>query len=219
MKSAQSHLGVGLYSFAEAARLIGVHPRRIHRWLSEPDLAPMVFERSEHTITFQQLMELHFIKMFREAGVSLNVIRRASVEAAKKFDSAYPFSVKRFDTDGHRIFATLIEQGGKKPVLEELHHGQTAFLNICKPFFKKLDYRSSKELLRYWPRHRSGRVVMDRARKFGKPIDADTGVPTAVIYDAVKAGGGQSHEDVARWLGIPIAAIRKAVDFERSLAA
>jgi hypothetical protein len=61
-------------------------------------------------------------------------------------------------------------------------------------------------------------VVLDPFRKFGKPIDCETGVSTSAIYEAVLAGSGQPAPLVARWLGIPLAAVDAAVEFERTLA-
>jgi uncharacterized protein (DUF433 family) len=213
------HLGVGLYSLADAARLIRTPVKNIRRWASHIDgVIPRILDPAEQTITFVELMELYFIKMFRDEGVSLQTIRRASKAAAAKFDAAYPFSVKRFDTDGRAIFATLRQSTKSEFLIEDLEKGQLVFATIMRPFFRKLEYAPTSEIARFWPLSKRGRVVLDPARKFGKPIDFETGIPTRVITDALSAGAGQSPETVARWLGIPLAAVNAAVAFERSLA-
>jgi DNA-binding transcriptional MerR regulator/uncharacterized protein (DUF433 family) len=215
-----SRLGVGLYSIADAARIVGAHPGRIRQWCRESQgLIPGTLRRDDGLITFQELMELHFIKMFRDEGVSLETIRRASNRAASRYHSDCPFSVKRFDTDGTDIFATLQKESSKKLIVEDIARGQLVFEKVLRPFFRKLEYGSDFDLLRYWPLSKTGRVVLDPKRKFGKPIDSETGIPTHVIADALKAGSGQSPAVVARWLGIPLAAVKKAAQFERSLSA
>lgn len=213
-----AHLGVGLYSIADAGRLVSVPPGRVHRWLSSR-LVKQSLDPSEQTMTFAELMELHFIKMFRSQGVSLQAIRQAAAAAAKRFGTDYPFSFRRFDTDGRTIFATLIRDSSNETILEDLKRGQLVFNQIVKPFFKKLEYQDSVEVARFWPMEKSGRVVLDPERKFGRPIDAQSGISTRVICDAVMAGGGQEPSEVARWLGIPFAAVNAAVAFEQSLAA
>jgi uncharacterized protein (DUF433 family) len=211
------HIGVGLYSFPEAAQIVGEPTSTLRRWARPGDaLVPRKLDPSEQTLTFVELMEMHFIKMFRDQGVSLQTIRRASRTARTRFRTDYPFSVKRFDTDGRTIFATLKGKTRSTVLIEDLEKGQYVFEKILRPFFRKLDYRN-QEIARYWPCSRHGRIVLDPARKFGKPIDAETGVPTSSIVDALSAGGGQPPEVVARWLGIPIAAVTAAVRFERSL--
>lgn len=212
-------LGVGMYSIADAARLVGAHKSLIRRWSRESEgLIPRTITHADGLLTFAELMELHFIKMFREQGVSLQVIRVASEKSAAKFHTSCPFSVKRFDTDGTSIFATLQKEASDKIVPEDIARGQYCFEKILRPFFKKLEYGRNFDLVRFWPMSKTGRVVLDPMRKFGKPIDSETGVPTHVISDALNAGGGQSPAVVARWLDIPLAAVKKAAEFERSLA-
>lgn len=219
-KQKRSHIGVGLYSIAEAARILRVHHSRLHRWMDPiQGVVPRRFDPAEKTISFTELMELHFIKMFREEGVSLQTIRKASAIATKKYKSEYPFCVKRFDTDGRDIFATLVSKETNAEVIEDLKHGQLVFNEIVKPFFRKLEYENTIEPTRYWPREKAGRIVLDPSRKFGKPMDAESGVQTTAIYEALSAGCGQDEATVAKWLGIPLAAVRAAAAYERDLAA
>lgn len=214
-----ARLGVGLYSVTDAARLIGANPALIRRWTRESEgLIPRVLGRDDGMLTFAELMELHFIKMFRDEGVTLETIRIASERAAARYHSACPFSVKRFDTDGTAIFATLQQESTGKEILEDIARGQYVFEKIMRPFFRKLEYGKNFDLVRFWPLSKTGRIVLDPARKFGKPIDYETGMPTHVIMRALKAGGGQSPAVVARWLDVPLAAVKKAAQFERSLS-
>ena len=149
----------------------------------------------------------------------MQVIRSAAEEAARRFDTPYPFAVQRFDTDGQRIFATLQVEPMEERVVFEMGKGQLVFDTVVRPFFRKLEYQEGGDALRYWPMDREGRIVLDPQRSFGKPIDAETGVPTRVLYDAVLAGDGQPPELVARWFGVPIEAVEAAVAFEQSLPA
>jgi uncharacterized protein (DUF433 family)/DNA-binding transcriptional MerR regulator len=212
------HVGVGLYSLPEAARLVGAPTNTVRRWASEKEgLVPRRLDPSENTLTFAELIELHFIKMFRDEGVSLQTIRRTSLRAAEKFKTAYPFSVKQFDTDGRTIFATLRDEAKDENFVEDLERGQLVFEKIMRPFFHKLEYRKT-DLVRFWPLTKKRGIVIDPSRKFGKPIDYETGVPTRTIANAVKAGGGQSPAIVARWLGVSLKAVKAAVEFERALS-
>jgi uncharacterized protein (DUF433 family)/DNA-binding transcriptional MerR regulator len=209
-------LGIGLYSISQAARLLKTHPQRVRRWIEpEEGLIPRIFEPEERTISFLELMELHFVKMFREAGVSLQTIRKAAKTAARMFGTRYPFAVHRFDTDGRTIFATLLDAEQRTSLMEDLRHGQYVFDTIVRPFFKKIEY-GTDNAVRFWPRDPDGRVVLDPKRCFGKPIDAPTGVPTTSLFHAIKAG--EDVVTVASWFRVPEAAVTAAVAFEESLA-
>lgn len=212
-----SRIGVGLYSLPVAAKIIHAPIQKIRRWL-DPDegLIDRYFDPEEQTITFIELMELYFINLFRAQGVSLQTIRKAAKAAAAKFSTKYPFAVKRFDTDGRTIFATLIDNERDQAVVEDLRKGQYVFEQILQPFFRKIEYRGTEEAMRYWPLEMTGRVVLDPNRRFGKPIDAETGIPTSVLYRAVQAGDPASK--VASWFKVPAEAVEAAVRFETSLS-
>jgi DNA-binding transcriptional MerR regulator/uncharacterized protein (DUF433 family) len=217
--AAGTYLGKGVYSIAEVARLVGAHPNKIRRWLAPQDaLVKRQFDPADLVVGFAELMELHFIKMFRDQGVSLQAIRVAAKAAEKQFGVDYPFAVKRFDTDGRTIFSTLAKEADDKDLVEDLRKGQYVFSNIVRPFFRKLDYSSTADVSHYWPLGKRGRIVLDPRRQFGQPIDSRTGTPTVALYSAVKAGKGQSVAMVAKWFDVSEATVRAAVEFEQSLA-
>ena len=167
----QNRLGVGLYSIPEAARLLRVSPQLVRRWIDPQDgLIHRVFSPDEMAISFVELMELHFVQMFRGEGVSLQTIRSAAKTAGRQFNCPHPFTLHRFDTDGRDIFATLLHSEKRKALIEDLKHGQYVFDSIVRPFFKKLEYNQD-DAIRFWPLNKTGRVVLDPQRHFGKPIE------------------------------------------------
>lgn len=213
--------GTGIYPLSEAAKLIGTSTRKVKRWLAE-DVVPRQFGSGEDdgVVTFLELLELMFIDRFRDEGVSLQSIRKAAATAAKTFNTKYPFAVKRFDTDGRTIFATLIRDEDDKSVIADLRNGQLVFEKIMRPLFRRVEYMGNAEAMRYWPlatARSQGRIVLDPQRKFGRPIDNETGVPTDVLANAVAAGDDMST--VARWFDVPKAAVEKAVEFNKKLVA
>ena len=221
MRNPSSYIGVGIYTIPQAAKLLRVNGNLLHYWVGDRAGTESIIQRtlkSDELLTFEELMELHFVKLFLDQKVSLQTIRKAAREAARKFHSEYPFTVKRFDTDGRSIFATLRSEARQVDLVEELKHGQLVFQQMVKPFFKKLDYRSTDNIERFWPLTKSGRVVLDPNKRFGEPIDAATGVPTEAIFKAFRAGDGQDAPTVAKWFDIPLEAVKAAVQFEQSLA-
>ncbi len=221
------HLGRGIYTLPQAARLLRVPTPVLHYWIGErkdKDVASIIVRQfaTERILTFAELMELHFVKLFRDEDVSFQAIRKAAKRASDKYHSDYPFTFKRFDTDGRSIFATCKNEETNKELVEELDHGQLVFKQIIRPFFKRLDYLSTNDVGRFWPlrtsSNNSGRIVLDPERRYGQPLDADTGVPTEAIRQAVTAGDGQDAKTVARWFDIPLEAVKAAMKFEKSLS-
>jgi uncharacterized protein (DUF433 family) len=221
-------IGVGLYTFPEAARIIGVKPSTLRRWAKEyrytsrgatylhHPLIPKHFGENASALTFLELIEFLFVKLFRAEGVSMPAIRKAVQGAAEMFGTPYPFTMKQFDTDGTRIFVTLRAETDEQNAVEDLTRGQRAFETVVRAFFRTIDYQDAAAL-RFWPLEHDGRVVLDPQRAFGRPIDAETGIATEALFDAVMAGDGQSPAEVAAWFDVPIAAVEAAVTYERML--
>src|SRR5437867_6565520 len=127
-------LGVGLYTMPEAARLLRVPVGKLRRWAQGYSLAasrhsaPMFRrdypELAENGIlTFQELIELCLVSQFRQAGVSMQTIRTTARWAAELFETNHPFAVRRFHTDGKRLFAEMelpAEKGVPQRVYREL---------------------------------------------------------------------------------------------------
>jgi uncharacterized protein (DUF433 family)/DNA-binding transcriptional MerR regulator len=219
------YLGNGLYSIPDAADIIRVPANRLRHWVRgyyygpaparkhQVSVVPRFYGGTEEPLAFVELVELLFVARFRQAGLSMQYIRKAASKAREQFRADYPFAVRRFSSDGRRIFTTIDTEGRPKRVTHEIVYGQVVFDSIVRPYFKhNLDIEDDI-VRRYWPLGRGKRIVVDAERAFGAPIDAPTGVPTHALSAAVKAG--DSEGDVAEWFHVPIAAVRAALRYER----
>jgi uncharacterized protein (DUF433 family) len=237
-------LGRGVYSATEALRLLnfnrpGIAPsdrvsrNTIARWLkgyehgsavdpgtnrgySQPLWRPDYLNDDDlFEISFRDLIELRFVKAFRDIGLSLTTIRECYQRAAEEVHDERPFSTKRFRTDGKTIFLEITE-GVKEGKLVDLRRRQNVFKTIVAPSLRDLEFVAST-VARWFPLGIDKRaVVIDPARSFGQPI-VSVGVPTEILVNAVKVEG--SIEAVAALYDVPKGDVRSAIDFERRLAA
>lgn len=220
-------VGVGLYTPAEASLYTGIPATDIRRWLfgytahgvQHPGLwNPELADLDECVLGFHDLLEIRFVHAFRQHGVSLQAIRSASQQAKDLFDQAYPFTCKRFQTDGRSIFATVLNETGDEALLD-LVKRQYAFEQVIKPsLYEGIDYTGSGAAQRWYPVKRSKAIVLDPSRNFGKPVLTSTGIDTAAIFSAYQAEGN-SAKRVALLYEIPTAAVEAAVNFEHRNAA
>ena len=218
-------IGVGLYTVPEAARLAGVPSRRIRRWVhgyryrardgaetaSEPLwCADAPAADTTVGLSFLDMMEVRMVNAFRGHGVSWAVIRDAARHACELFRDNHPFTMRRFQTDGNRIFGEAAEgvldmnrrQWVSKPVVQQ-------------SLFEGIEFDDG-QAARWYPA-RNRKVVVDPARSFGRPVLADYGVPTEVLFAAFEVEG--SVDKVSRWYDVPKPAVRAAIGFERKAAA
>jgi uncharacterized protein (DUF433 family) len=228
-------LGRGAYGAAEALRLINFRrppamaPHKISRqtvvrWLGGqersqalwmPDFRPIENDDALD-VSFRDLIELRFVKAFRDAGLSLQTIRECFSRAVDLVHDDRPFSTRHFRTDGKTIFFEITD-GVREGELVDLKRRQNVFHRIVEPSLHDLEF-DADVLARWYPLGMSRKsIVIDAGRSFGRPLVNDGGVPTETIFRAVEAEG--SPERVARLYELPLLAVRDAVSFEKQLAA
>lgn len=229
----QPLLGKGLYTLPEAARILKAQPRTLRRWVcgytqkyrgedlySEPIVTPEIKQsEGETVISFKNLIECLFINLFRKENVSMPVIRAAAQEASRQFGTKHPFAVKRFDTDGNRIFATLeyqaIEGMHHTALLEDLNLSQFVMEQLARPYFRHLEH-NQEGAMRYWPLGQKKHIVLDPHRSFGKSIDYASGVQTFVLYGMARSG--EPVDRIAKWYRVTESAVHSAIEYESSLS-
>jgi len=231
-------LGRGAYGAAEGLRLLNfsrsnapvrhVSRNTVARWLrgydfgtdgeghSEPLWHPDYSnENNLIEFSFRDLIELRFVKAFRDIGLALPTIRECYQRAAEEVHDARPFSTQRFRTDGKTIFLEITE-GIQEAKLVDLRRRQNVFRTIVEPSLKDLEFDASA-VTRWFPLGITRKsIIIDPTRAFGRPIAA-SGIPTEVLSRAVTVEG--SVAKVARLYDVSAAQVKDAVAFEKRLAA
>lgn len=215
-----SLIGVGLYTPAEAGRLIGVASQKITRWLRghsvgerayEPLWAPQVdLEDGSVHLGFRDLIEARAANEFIRAGLSPQAVRRAIQLARDEIGIDRPLSTTAFKTDGKSIFLEQIGTDGEVSLLD-LFKGQFAFAKIMQRSLKGIEF-DGIEPTRWRPMGDAGGIVIDPEKAFGQPISEESGIPTAVLKAAFDARG--NTEAVARDWEVPVRVVRQAIAFE-----
>lgn len=226
MVNASEWLGIGLYTAAEAARLLDLPTAAVRRWLggyrtAEREHGPIWIPQlpkldGQLGLGFLDLVQLRVIaRIVAETEISLQKLRHEVLPHAQQLlEHDHPFATTRFRTDGRRLFLE-IGRTTDTPQLYDLLAKQYGFHKIIEPSFKDLDFEI--EATHWWPRGRRHTVVLDPKRQFGAPIANSSGIPTATLALAFERHG--SAREVARWY--PSATereVRDSVSFERSLA-
>ncbi|MEZ0495986.1 DUF433 domain-containing protein [Sphingomonas sp. IW22] len=216
--------GIGIYTAPEAARMIGMRPNTLRRWLTgykhddkrEAALWSPQYEPSEDDgllLGFRDLIEARIVAALRAKKIGLPTIRVCMERAREIIGQDRPFSTRSFKTDGKKIFLE-ITRGLDEPQLIDLKHRQGVFSRVVAPSLDDLDF-GDQAAERWWLLHGRKSIVADPARAFGQPIIADHGITTARVAEAVEAEG--SVESVAKLYEIKPALIRDALRYEHEL--
>ncbi|WP_435101078.1 DUF433 domain-containing protein [Arhodomonas sp. AD133] len=227
-------IGHGIYSIPEAARLAGIAPTKVRRWVfgftakqqngSRAHYAglwdPEYRDEDEHALSFRDLLEVRFVHAFRKHGVSLQAIRQAASHARELLDTKYPFTCRQFRTDGRSVFAAVapeVSDYEDRERLLDLAKRQYVFREVISPsLYAGIEYDQTGDAERWYPLPETRAIVLDPQRAFGKPILDDYRVPTEALAAAVKVEGDTTI--VARLYEIPEDQVRMAVKFEQGMA-
>lgn len=233
-----SQLGLGMYTLAEASKLLGgVEVRSLSRWLygysyhghragepvdrhSEPLWRPQYDPDAfgEKVIGFHDLLEVRIVREFGRAGLPLIVVRKCLERARQVFGAQYPLSTQRFVTDGETILhearqAANEEDDGK---LLDLRTMQYKFKAIIKPsLYAGIEYLGL-EARRWYPEGPRAPIVIDPAVNFGHPIVRGTGIPTEALFASYLAEG-KDRSRVARLYDVSPKEVTAAVKYESKL--
>lgn len=225
-------VGIGLYSFPEASKLTGIESSRLRRWLrgysfhrkgvettraSGPLWESPLLRDELDALSFSDLLEVRFVDAFRQHGVSLHTIRVAAKHAKELFNTDYPFTCRRFQTDGRAVFTEAIRETGESEMID-LAKKQYVFDRVVRPsLYTGIEFGADELAKRWFPVHNSKAIVLDPQIAFGKPIVTDVGIRTDILFEAFQAE--QDKQTVARLYEIPVGAVEQAIRFEQRQAA
>ena len=144
-----SLVGIGLYTLAEAGRLVQVQPSKIARWLRGHDVKGQHYEPLWHPqvdlgeegvfLGFRDLQEVRVAAAFIARGLSPQRVRQAIGLARDLVGDERPLSTRRFRTDGRSIFLQVVEEDGQTKLID-LFRRQFAFHEIIKQSLTNLEY-------------------------------------------------------------------------------
>jgi uncharacterized protein (DUF433 family) len=219
-----------LYPLAEAARLAGTTASALARWSSifrvkrhygpDRETLPLIITPSENgtkVFSFLNLIEAHFVVVYRRSGVSLRAIQLGVDYARRQFEDQHPLRMEYFETDGRDLFRRVQEEEGVSGLVAFSASGQLAWPIVVQEFFQSIEYDRGHRAVRWWPQGREHPIVCDPRFAFGYPVVSQKHVRTDVLAERFQAG--EKFEEIALDFGVEKDAVEEAVRFEMSLQA
>lgn len=228
----------GIYTLAQAERLIHVPAQKIRRWLyghrylakssgasSHRFSAPLWTPQHSHdeyninVIGFHDLLEIRFVSAFAHHGVPLPMIRKCLETAKELFGIDYPLSCGLFKRDDRTIFAHALKESSEEDALVDLKSRQFTFKDIISPsLYAGIEYEG-QSARKWFPRGKRQHVVLDPARQFGAPILDETSTPTDVLYASYLAEGAtpEAIKQTSLAYEVPAKLVNYAIVFEEGL--
>ncbi|MCS7191150.1 MAG: DUF433 domain-containing protein [Fimbriimonadales bacterium] len=208
-------LRYGVYSYLEAARILGVSPRRVARWAdgyffprkeSMGRSAPVLQARAHQqgVLTFPELIELMFVREFVALGVSLQHVR-ATAQALAKEVGDYPFTRRQVLVGGRELLVRETAEVLRRPDIGQL------VADFAETLVKQVEIEGDR-VRRYYPPQYNGIIYLDIAYRGGEPVVSEYAIPTRVIYNLWEKE--QNLERVADYFDLPLEAVSAAIRYE-----
>ena len=226
----QNQLVGGFYTLREAARLLLVEGvARLRGWLtgySQSNAGPIIKRQYEpisniHEVGFLDLMEMRFVKHFRQQGLSLQSLRKAAENARSELQQTHPFASSnlKFLTDRKEVFLHTAEEEGDRFLLNLMTNQIEIYEVLEQVLAKGVTFHPITGVASQWhPMPGNPNVIVNPLISYGQPVVAPRYVPTKAILSLWKAEN-RDYRAVADWFEINRANAEEAVEFELSLAA
>lgn len=204
----------GVYSYLEAARLLGVARQRVSRWadgytfqrkydlgVSKPVLQT---KRDFGVLSFPELWELMFVKQYVSLEVPLPLIRETA-EALAKEVGEYPFSTSKLLVDGRQL---LVETA--QGVLKRADIGQLV-ADYVRTTARHVEIRR-EHVGRYDIPEFGKLVYLDRDRRGGEPVVSERAIPTRMVFNLWEKE--KQVGSVAEYYDLPPQQVSAAIRYE-----
>jgi uncharacterized protein (DUF433 family) len=171
-------------------------------------------------LSFTNLVEAHVLRIIRETHqVKLDKVRKALDYMSQQFDTAHPLVMKRFQTDGVDLFVDEMDR-----LVNVSRSGQLAMRETLKHLLTRVEWNFEGIANRFFPvielvpEPGNDKIIfLDPSIRFGKPIIAGKGLPTAAIASLYEAGDDIS--DIAEEFNCTSEQVKAAIRFESLLLA
>ena len=221
---------MAFYAPADAARILRVNPATIGTWAfgrryrtrEGPQQWPALIEAADpdaKRLSFRNLVELYVLSVLRGKDgrigapdrVRIDKIRSATQRLGERLRTAHPLA----DVDLHTDWVDLyVEFFGE---LENITDAQQSLRPAVQRHLERIDRDENGLARRLFPATREDddgpkAIVIDPARRFGRPVLAAANIETSAIADRYFAG--EEPASIARDFRIEESDVNEAVRFE-----
>lgn len=221
---------VAFYAPADAARILRLHPATVgtwafgrtyktreglQQWPALIDAADLAAKR----LSFRNLVELYVLSVLRGKDgrgekpdrVRIDKIREATARLTTRLHTPHPLADVDLHTDWVDIYVEFFGE------LENVTDAQLALGTVVKRHLERIDRDERGLARRLFPATRDDddgprAIVIDPARRFGRPVLWAANVETSAIADRYFAG--EEPASIARDLRIQESDVNEAVRFE-----
>jgi uncharacterized protein (DUF433 family) len=209
-----------------------VHPTTFSNWsrgykatfpnrkpvIGQPIVTAVVADRFYPAVPFIGLTEGMVVAAFRDAGVSLQHIRKAVAVLEREIGIEHALASEQLFTDGASILYDYAENDREPELLTHVVTQQRVFADVVRDYLRRITYGPDG-----WPTRivspitSRDIVAVDPERSFGQPIFIRGGVRVEDVLDRIRAD--ERPQEVAEDMGVPLDDLEAVLSAELRRAA
>ena len=204
-------LDVGIYLQSEAARLTGLPPTTVRRWLQlERGDAHISAVARQPLVSFHDLVSLRAVAALKRAGMAIGKIKEGADFMRGKLGLEYPLAAEDLKTDGVNLY--FPEARGLLVTVSA--GGQVAAQELVASYLRDVRYKPLAGNHRLAVSWEPPGVRIDPLIQRGAPCVDGSRVEIALLKRYIDAG--DTPEYLAELYGLDVEDVRRAVSWYES---
>ncbi len=218
MTLSQPAIGEGIYTAADAARILKMPYSKAKYWFNYYVKSRLGDNKHQYYFTVNDIIAVNFLTLIemvvfyklKERGVSSKTIRKAHSVMAEKLNTPYPFANKAVFSLGKN--GLYFEHLGN--LLSSSDGLQTAFEQVVIPFSEKIEFSKEGVAAKYYPLGKKSTIVVNPKHQFGQPVIEGTNILTETILMLYR--GKEPIASICELYGVSRKNVKDAIAFSRA---
>lgn len=220
-RSKGAKLGEGIYTAADAARILNIPYRKSRHWF-DYHVKYKLFDTIGHryhfelrdtvAVNFLTLIEMVVFYSLKDRKVKTKKIIEAHSVMSEYLNTPYPFAKE----DVYSLGGVLLFENLSNLVVADKTL-QITIPNFLEPLAQKIEFGHDKLATRYYPLGKNKTIVVNPENQFGRPRIDGTNILPETIYDLHL--GGDSKKFIAELYNISVRNVDDAIEFSTRKAA
>ena len=220
MRGVSATIGQGIYTAADAARILKMPYPKANYWFKyyAKQKLSLTAEYIYHfplraiiAVNFLTLIEMYVFYILKENGVKTSKIVKAHTIMSNFSRTPYPFAKEDIYINSNKKSLLF---GGDDQLITADEHLQTVLIQGLKLFIDKVQFNDERIANKFYPLGKDKTIVVNPENQFGQPIIEGTNILTESIYNL--SVGGDSHEFIANLYDISLKNVEDAIEFAKA---
>jgi uncharacterized protein (DUF433 family) len=215
MNNSTSIIGGGIYTAADASRILKVNYTKTKYWFNY--YAKHKFSSATHhnyhfkikdsvVVNFLTLIEMVVFYTLKEKGIATKKITNAHTVMSEFLNSPHPFAMQDIYINGKSILF-----GDNDQLLTADVRLQSVLIQVLRPFISKIAFDEDRLARKFYPLGKKKSVVVNPLHQFGQPVIEGTNILTQTVFNLLSAG--ESKRSIAKLYDLSISQINDAIQF------